>query len=318
MAIPRVESEGAQPVGRAARSQPPVGSALAVGVPACSYRPAQRHVTGSRRVARRAGRTSEDRSHRDRTVASGGADRPGRRERPGTTGKRCRPGARSSTPADQQQAHQPTHAGRDHAWPRSGRPPRICERPTRQTAFGAARSRAVRSETDTSITFMIPMPATESEIAAMPPSAMVNAVRIEESEETTDSCVMQVTSSSSWRSVMISTAREQFRHLDDRRARPVLIRIRKSEVRLKIRIAVASGMNATSSRSIPTCVPDESSTPMTRIRQSPMRTTRPSALSPRKSSLTSVAPSTTCGPPRCISPGGRKRPWTTRSRRVSR
>ena len=98
----------------------------------------------------------------------------------------------------------------------------------------------------------------------------------------------------------------------------VLIRIRKSDVRLKMRIAVASGMNATSSRSRPICVPNESSTPMTRMRQSPMRTTRPSALSPRKSSSTSVSPSTTCGPPRSISPGGRKRPWAMRSWRVSR
>ena len=125
---------------------------------------------------------------------------------------------------------------------RSGSPPR--ERPRRiwrlpaPIAFSRPTSR-VRSETETSIRFMIPIPATASETAAMPPRASVSAVRIEEREETTDSWVMQVTSSSPWRSVRMATAREQAASTSWWAPTPSATR--NSEVRLKICIAVATG-----------------------------------------------------------------------------
>ena len=62
------------------------------------------------------------------------------------------------------------------------------------TAFSRPISR-VRSLTETIITFMIPMPATESEMAAIPARAAVSRARMRLNEVRTASCVTTVTSS---------------------------------------------------------------------------------------------------------------------------
>ncbi|MBI2838143.1 MAG: hypothetical protein HYX75_07505 [Acidobacteria bacterium] len=50
----------------------------------------------------------------------------------------------------------------------------------------------VRSDTDTSITFMIPIPATVNEIAAMPARASVSAVKILLKDASTESWMISV------------------------------------------------------------------------------------------------------------------------------
>ena len=165
----------------------------------------------------------------------------------------------------------------------------------------------VRSDTETSITFMMPMPATESEIAAIATSASVSTPSTVPSVSTTASWVRMVKSTSpSWRSW--STALTLSRTLSRSAWARVCRIIRNSPARLKSCIAVATGMIAMSSRLMPTWRPRGSSTPMTRARRSPMRTEPPTACSPGKSSVAVLYPSTTTGAPRRTSPSGRKLP----------
>ena len=157
---------------------------------------------------------------------------------------------------------------------------RICRRPAPR-AFRRPISR-VRSETETSITFMMPTPATASETLAMPARARVRAPRMDVNAPSTASWVMPVTSSSPWRSAIRRTTRSFAR------SRSAWVRTwssrRKSERRLSIFMAVATGTTATSSMSTPSCWPRGARTPITRIRQSPTRTIWPTGSRPGKSS----------------------------------
>ena len=189
-----------------------------------------------------------------------------------------------------------------------------CRLPT-PTARSSPTSR-VRSDTETSMTFMMPMPATESEIAAMAPTASVSTPRICEKVATTASWVSTVTSSSRWRWMnSLSTF-----CLTGSRAAVLRtwIMTRKRERRSNMRIAVATGTMAMSSRSMPSCWPRWARTPITRMRQPPMRTTWPTGSSARKSSRASLDPSTTTGRPRWMSSAGRKSPCPRVSLRTSR
>ena len=124
-----------------------------------------------------------------------------RRPRPTAAGKPEAPGRSRPAAARRHPAEQRGPAGRPprrSGSPPSGRRPGSGRRPA-PSAFSRPTSR-VRSETETSITFMIPTPATASETAAMPPSAMVSAPMIEPKAEMTASWVITVTSSSPWRS----------------------------------------------------------------------------------------------------------------------
>ncbi len=142
---------------------------------------------------------------------------------------------------------------------------RTCRRPA-PTAFSRPISR-VRSVTDTSITFMMPTPATASGDDAIPASARVSTRRIAENAVITASWVMH---GDVLGRVPLAT----------RAATTLLTRGRASErvvaglgaaggtasVRLKIRIAVATGMKHTSSKSKPSERPRGDSTPTTRKR----------------------------------------------------
>ncbi len=153
---------------------------------------------------------------------------------------------------------------------------RICRR-SAPRAFRRPISR-VRSETETSMTFMIPTPATASEMLAMPARARVRAPRIDVNAPRTASWVMAVTSSSPWRSAIRRTTRSRAR---SRSAWERTWRTRrKSDRRLSIFMAVATGTITTSSMLRPSCWPRGASTPTTRIRQSPTLTTRPTGSSP--------------------------------------
>ena len=129
-------------------------------------------ATGSSRVARRAGSTPN-------TPPTATESEKAARDRPG--GRR---GGQRRVDRDQRQ-----HGGPAERRGRAGRPPRRSGPPPPGTPPGSGRARRrapsagptsrVRSETETSITFMMPTPATASEIAAIPPSAIVSAPRIE-------------------------------------------------------------------------------------------------------------------------------------------
>ncbi len=190
---------------------------------------------------------------------------------------------------------------------------RIWRRPAPR-AFRSPISR-VRSETETSITFMMPTPATASDTLAMPARARVRTRRMEVKAARTASWVMAVTSSSPWRSAIRRTTRSFAR------SRSAWVRTwrsrRKIERRLSIFMAVATGTIATSSMSTPSCRPRGARTPTTRIRQSPTRTTWPTGSSPGKSSRAAVWPSTATGELRSHSRGGRKRPLAMARRRTS-
>ena len=79
--------------------------------------------------------------------------------------------------------------------------------------------------------------------------ARVKAVKIEENVDCTASCVMQVTSSSRCRSVRMARARRQV--FGASAAEWTLIKIRNNELRLNMRIPVATGTTAISSMSTP-------------------------------------------------------------------
>ncbi len=160
-----------------------------------------------------------------------------------------------------------------------------------------------RSDTDTSITFMIPTPATDSDTEAMATRVRVSTWRMESRVETTASWVMTVTSCARCRSAKSSSSAS----LPRSRSSPgwSSTRIRNSELRLNSRIAVPTGICTMSSKSKPSERPRGSSTPTTRKRHSPTRTTLPSGLSAPNSSLATVTPRTISEPPRSGSPGDR-------------
>ena len=54
----------------------------------------------------------------------------------------------------------------------------------------------VRSDTDTSMMFMTPMPPTSSDSAAMPPSRIVSVLLTEVAVDSSESCVVMVKSAS--------------------------------------------------------------------------------------------------------------------------
>ena len=133
-----------------------------------SRSPPQSAATGSSRVARRGGQDAEEqRPPRSRDENAATTAQTG-----GVRGKR---GVDGDEQPDRAPAHERGRAAR-RRW-RGARPPRGTRagsgrRPT-PTAFRRPISR-VRSETETSITFMIPTPATASENAAMPARARVS------------------------------------------------------------------------------------------------------------------------------------------------
>ena len=164
-----------------------------------------------------------------------------------------------------------------------------------------------RCATAISITFMMSTPATARLIAAMPPTAMVNAVRMRSKVASTASWVMTVTSFSPlWRANRICSA--------SCCACPMLSRLLAStstrnrpEV-LNNWCADATGMMTSSSVRIPIDSPCEASTPMTRKRRSPRRTHCPTARALPNSSCLIFSPSTHTEVVSWRSPAGRKRP----------
>ncbi len=120
-----------------------------------------------------------------------------------------------------------------------------------------------RSATATSITFMIPIPATLSEIEAIATRTSVSTPRIDEKVSTTASWVITVTSSTRWRScISSSTARLPSSRWS---ADSISRRMRNSDARLNMRIAVCTGITTTSSKLKPTNErPWGASTPTTR------------------------------------------------------
>ncbi len=172
----------------------------------------------------------------------------------------------------------------------------------------------VRSVTETSITFMIPMPATVSEIAAIPTRAIVSVSRIASRADSIEPCETIVKSSSPsccsrrirfTSAVAVSASAQEL----------VWIVIRKRPVRLNICIPVATGTMIRSSMSIPIAVPLRSRIPITRNRQSPRRMTRPRGFSSRKTSRFTVWPITATRIPSSGEVGGRAEPaamWRSR------
>ena len=190
--------------------------------------------------------------------------------------------------------------------------PTICRRVT-PSALSKPTSR-VRSDTETSITFMIPMPATLSETAAIPARAAVNAWKIWSKVDSTASWVSTVTSSSpSCRSVNSATTASRVRSMS--RCERTWARMRNRLVRLNSRRAASTGMSTTSSRSRPMEVPRGASTPITRKRISPSRIISPSGLRLPNSSRCTLAPSTQTGA--SSSSGGKKRPTPIFRLRIS-
>ena len=172
----------------------------------------------------------------------------------------------------------------------------------------------MRSETDTSITFMIPMPATVSEIAAMPTSAAVSSARMRPNVASTESWVSIVTSSSpSWRS--ISTRRTASSAAAISSCDRTSISRRNNPDWLNIFMARPTGTKTMSSMSIPIDMPRGARTPMIRKRSSPRRSHSPRGFSAPKSSRRTVDPITQTRCSRAASPAGRKRPvWIARLR----
>jgi hypothetical protein len=169
-------------------------------------------------------------------------------------------------------------------------------------AFSSPISR-VLSETETSITFMMPIPATVREIAAIPTRAAVRMVRIRPKVASTESCVSSVTSSSpclSRRSSRIAALAAGIAELER-----TSTRIRKRPDWLNIRSAGETGIWTMSSRSIPIDTPRGAMTPMIRKRSSPRRSTSPSGFCVPKSSRCTLAPRTHTLWPLSASPSGR-------------
>jgi len=95
-------------------------------------------------------------------------------------------------------------------------------------------------------------------------------------------------------------------------------RMRKSELRLNMAMPVDTGTMTRSSMSKrPRERPVGASTPTTRKRQSPMRTTSPRGLFAPKSSLATFVPSTASVPPAELSVVARNRPAPILSLRTS-
>ena len=154
------------------------------------------------------------------------------------------------------------------------------------------------------MTLMIPMPATESEMAAMPARAAVRRARIRLNEVSTASCVVIVTSSKpSWRSLSKAMARFFPSSISSCEASSTMIwESPRWSKRLR---ACDTGTWMTSSRSVPNDTPRGDITPMTLNRFSPRRSVSPSGFRPRNSSSWSLAPITHTRSPRSSSRAGR-------------
>ena len=138
-----------------------------------------------------------------------------------------------------------------------------------------------RCATDTSITFITRMPATARLMAAMPATPRVSAPSSLSKVASIASWVITVTSCSpSWRVWMISVTWRLAGSIASRLRAST--RMRNSVLVLNIACASDTGTMASSSVFMPSPLPVDASTPMTRKRRSPTRTNWPSAGSLRE------------------------------------
>ena len=142
----------------------------------------------------------------------------------------------------------------------------------------------------------------------MPATPSVSAPSRRSKVASTASCVTTVTSCSpSWRSWMMSVTCFLAASMA---SRPVAsTKIRNRVLLLNMACASDTGTNTSSSVFIPRPWPLLPSTPTTRKRRSPIRTSWPNAGALPKISSRTLEPITASAAPRRQSPGDRKRPW---------
>ena len=185
-----------------------------------------------------------------------------------------------------------------------------------------ARSRPispVRSWTEIHMIVRMPIAPTNSEIPAIAVTAAVMIPMMRPNVSSISVCVVTVKSSLS-RCRAVSTVLTRAIQLpllgnrpsattsDTAPASRAITSMARSSVWLNTARALATGMYAASSRSKPSSCPLDSSTPITRNPQLPIRTRRPSGDASPNSSRASFGPSTANEPLRCGSIGGRNVP----------